>query len=401
MSMPCKTYFRLVAEGQLNDSTTRVLAPVLKAASFLYGRVNAITRSLYEKRILKPKRLPIPVVSIGNLTWGGSGKTPLVEYVARRITERGKKALILTRGYGQDEVQQMKHNLPETVIAEGKNRYAAGCAALKKQPAHAAILDDGFQHWPLARDLEIVVVNALDPFGSGQLIPAGILREPLTTLSRASFVVVSHANLIKAAELEALKIRLRAAAPKAELVETCLEPLFFYKAEKKIRIPLQKLRNTRVTTLSGVAAPKSFQLLLKNCDIKPTRNFEFTDHHDYSESELQEIKRVSQSAAVEDIITTEKDFYRCPEKMTRILNPLILAARLRVLSGEGRLIERISRLLEAFGTNAAMPPGQQPGGHGRPDLRSGAAIAPGQQPGGHGRPDLRSGTGMTHGQPGL
>ena len=360
MSMPGKTYFRLVAEGQMNDWKTRALSPVLHVASAIYGQVNATTRGLYEKKILKTKRLPIPVISVGNLTWGGSGKTPLVEYLARRIAERAKKPLILMRGYSQDEVEQMKHNLPDTVVAQGKNRYTAGMEALKKQPAHVAILDDGFQHWPLARDLEIVVINALNPFGNRKLIPAGILREPLETLKRVSFVVISHANLIKPQELEDLKIRIRGIAPKAEIAETCLEPLFFYKGDKKLRIPLQKLKNTRVTTLSGVAAPKSFQLLLRSCEIKPTRNFEFTDHHDYTEVELQEIKRVSKSAAVEDIITTEKDFYRCPEKMSRILNPLVLAARLRVISGEARLLERVTRVVEAFG-RTGMTPGQQTG----------------------------------------
>ncbi len=357
MSMPCKTYFRLVAEGQMNDWKTKALTPVLNAAGSIYGQVNAATRGLYEKKILKTARLPIPVISVGNLTWGGSGKTPLVEYLARRIAERGKKPLILMRGYSHDEVEQMKHNLPDTVVAQGKNRYAAGMEALKKQPAHVAILDDGFQHWPLARDLEIVVINALNPFGNRKLIPAGILREPLETLKRVSFVVISHANLIKPQELEDLKIRIRGVAPKGEIAETCLAPLFIYQEDKKVRLPLQKLKNTRVTTLSGVAAPKSFQLLLRSCEIKPTRNFEFTDHHDYTEIELQEIKRVSKTAAVEDIITTEKDFYRCPEKMSRILNPLILAARLRVISGEARLLERVTRVVEAFGRNAGVTHG--------------------------------------------
>lgn len=350
--MPSKTYFRLLAEGHMNDWKSRMLEPVLQTASRVYGGVNAMTRGLYEKRTLKPKRLPIPVISVGNLTWGGSGKTPLVEYLGRRIAERGKKVMVLTRGYSRDEVDQMRNNLQDAAVISGKNRYQAGMEALKKQPAQAAILDDGFQHWPLARDLEIVVVNALNPFGNGRLIPAGILREPLSTLTRASFVVISHSNLIKPQELDALKAKILQEAPKSEIIETCLEPLFFYKSEKKMRIPLQKLRNTRVTTLSGVAAPKSFQLLLRNCEIKPTRNFEFTDHHEYTEDELQEIKRVSQSASVEDIITTEKDFYRCPERMSRILNPLILAARLRVVSGEGRLMERVTRLLEAFGRHA-------------------------------------------------
>lgn len=348
MSTPFKTYFRLLAEGHpLDDWKAAALRPLLSAASVIYGGVNAVTRSLYEKKVLKRSRLPIPVVSVGNLTWGGTGKTPFVEYLARRIVDRGCKPMILTRGYSRDEVEQMKHNLSEAVMAEGKDRYETACRILKTQKAHIAVMDDGFQHWPVIRDLEIVIVNALNPFGNGKVIPAGILREPLEVLDRAAFIVISHSNLVKPEELAALKTRVHAAAPKAEIVETCLEPLFFYKAEKKMRIPLQKLKNTRVATLSGVAAPKSFQLLLKSQQIRTLRNFEFTDHHDYTESELREVKRVSESAAVTDIITTEKDYYRCPEKMAKILDPLILAARLRVLSGEARLLEKVNELLAA------------------------------------------------------
>jgi tetraacyldisaccharide 4'-kinase len=168
-------------------------------------------------------------------------------------------------------------------------------------------------------------------------------------LNKASIILISHVNLIKPEELEKLKKKIKSLAPKAFLVESCLEPLFFYRADKRSRVSLDRLQNHRVTTFSGVGTPRSFQLLLSSCQIKPARNFEFEDHHPFSDEELQEVKRVSISAAAEEIVTTEKDFYRDPEKITKILNPLVLATRLRILTGEEILNERLFKLLGVTG----------------------------------------------------
>jgi len=352
MQTSLRTYFRLIAEGQEQGRLAKALSPALCLGSALYKAVNGTGRKLYENKILKPKKLPIPVISVGNLTWGGTGKTPLVEWLSRKVNDKGRKPMVLTRGYGADEVNQLRHHLPELLIAEGRDRYQNALTALKSKPADCAIMDDGFQHWPVQRDLEIVVINSLQPFGNRKLLPCGILREPLTVLNRADVVVLSHVNLVKSQELQALREEVRKLAPKAALVETILEPLFFYRSDKKMRIPIIKLKNSRVTTISGVASPQSFRLLLQNCQIKPTRNFEFNDHHAYSENELREVRRVSDSAAVENIITTEKDFYRSPKKIAEILDPLILATRLCIVSGEGLLHDRINKMLEAAAKHA-------------------------------------------------
>ncbi|MCB9800517.1 MAG: tetraacyldisaccharide 4'-kinase [Candidatus Omnitrophica bacterium] len=342
--MSVKNYFRLAAEDR-GVKGAEVVSPILGAVSGLYGSAVQLNRNLYDKGFLKRKKLSIPVISVGNLTWGGSGKTPLVEYLARRVCERHKTPMILSRGYGADEVNQLRHQLPKVVVAAGKNRWRKGRETMAKQAVDIAILDDGLQHWPLARDAEIIVVNALNPFGNGRLIPRGILREPMKVLAKATALVITHVNLVPAKELMDLKETLKRYAPEAPIVEAYLEPLFFYRPEKKVRIPIQKLKKHRVTTVAGVGFPKSFQLLLQSNQIRPARNFEFIDHHRFSSDELQEIKRISDTAAVDEIITTEKDYYRAPEMMAQILNPLILATRLRIAAGEDVLINDLSRFL--------------------------------------------------------
>ncbi len=340
-----KTSLRLIAEDHNVGFTGKLARPFLGAASGVYGLGVGLIRYGHEKKIFKRHRFPFPVISVGNLTWGGAGKTPVVEYLARRIAERHRTPLILTRGYSNDEVEQMRHHLPRIVIGVGKDRVAVAKGIAAKQAINVAILDDGFQHWPIERDMDIVVVNALNPFGNGNLIPRGILREPLSVLNRASIIVLSHCNLMEAEALQALKQKLQKAAPKAALVESFLEPLFFYRANRHKRVSLSRLEHQRVTTFSGVGMPRSFQMLLSHCHIKPTRNFEFTDHHAFTDLELEEIKAISKSAATEEIVTTEKDFYRAPEQITRILNPLVLATRLRISKGEEALTDQLSRLL--------------------------------------------------------
>ena len=340
-----KNYFRLLAEDQEVGIGAQVLKPIAEGISFFYGGGVSLAHKLYQKGILPRKRLPFPVISIGNLTWGGTGKTPLVEYFARRVIEQRKTPLVLSRGYGMDEIGQLRAHLPDARIGVGKERFQVARGMGQKERIDVAILDDGFQHWKMMRDFEIVTINALNPFGNGKLFPRGILREPREALRRAGGVVLTHVNLVEAEHLSKLRDQIRKLTPQSFLAESYLEPLFFYRARKRIRVSIQQLANRRVATFSAVGSPRSFQLLLKAVGIKPIRNFEFCDHHAFSQKELEEIRQVSEKGEVDDIITTEKDFYRTPEEITKILDPLVLAARLRISTGEEVLTDRIFKLL--------------------------------------------------------
>jgi tetraacyldisaccharide 4'-kinase len=339
-----RNYFRRLAEGSERGWLASLFVPLVDLASRLYGAAVGGWRMLYDKGILKRTRLPFPVISVGNLTWGGTGKTPLVEYLARRTAERNCTPLILTRGYSHDEVEQLKRQLPRAVIGVGKNRTEVALRLTQQQPVGLAILDDGLQHFPLERDLDVVTFNALNPFGNGKLIPRGILREPLSVLAKASVIVITHANLVEDKALQELRENLARVAPAASMVEACLEPLFFYRAKKRMRIPVERLQNQRVTTFAGIGMPRSFQALLARFHIKPVRNFEFPDHHCFTSADLLEIKRVSDSASVDEIITTEKDYCRNAKLIADLINPLILATRLRISRGEDILVSKINAL---------------------------------------------------------
>lgn len=343
--MSVKNYFRLLAEDRQVGLSTHVLKPFLAGVSCFYGAGVSLMQTLYRHGIFPRKRLPFPVISVGNLTWGGTGKTPLVEYLARRVIERGKTPLILTRGYNSDEVEQFRSHLPGARVGVGKERYEVARGMSRRDRIHVAILDDGFQHWKILRDVEILTVNSLNPFGNGKLFPRGILREPLRALRRASVIVLSHSNLVGPKELEHLRGEIHKLAPNATVTESYFEPLFFYRSKQGARVPLDRLANRRVATFSALGHPRSFQLLLSNLGIRPVRNFEFCDHHAFKKEELEEIRRVSRESGVDEIVTTEKDFYRASQVISDVLNPLVLAARLQISAGEEILNDRIFRLL--------------------------------------------------------
>ncbi|MBU3758860.1 MAG: tetraacyldisaccharide 4'-kinase [Candidatus Omnitrophica bacterium] len=344
MGKKLKTYFRLLAEDREQGKLADLMYPMLKAASKVYARGVEARRQKFARQENR-RRLKFPVISVGNLTWGGTGKTPLVEYIVRLISDAQKTPLILSRGYSHDEIEQYRQHLPRVLIGVGKDRYETAERAAQKNRIDAAVLDDGFQHWALERDLEIVTVNTLNPFGNGELVPRGPLREPVEGLNRADLVVLTHVNLVKPEELEAVKKKITELAPRAGIVESYLEPLFFFRARKRQRVPIERLQNQRVTTFSAVGVPRSFQLILAHSLIRPVRNFEFTDHHEYSKRDLEEIKYVSEAAASHEVITTEKDFYRSPGMIADVFDPLVLATRLSIGAGEELLKSRILRLL--------------------------------------------------------
>ncbi|OGW87272.1 MAG: tetraacyldisaccharide 4'-kinase [Omnitrophica bacterium RIFCSPHIGHO2_02_FULL_46_11] len=342
--MTPRNYFRLLAEDHLRVSRWAWLwKPFLMLASAFYSIGLDIHRTLYQIGILKRRSFSCPVISVGNLTWGGTGKTPIVEYIARFYLNRGNIPLILSRGYGADESRALIRQLPDALFGIGKDRYQSGRKALERRQANVAVLDDGFQHWNLKRDLDVVVVNVLNPFGNLWLIPRGILREPLSSLKRASIVVLSDVNLTPRKDLEHLKNAIRAVAPKVEFVEAHREALYFYRPGSRERISPDRLQGQRVTSFSGIGTPRSFQMLLNQLGMKTIRNFEFSDHHRYSDQELNEILKAKESSESDEIVTTEKDFFRCEEAMKKIVKPLVLKARLRLTTGENILHQYLGR----------------------------------------------------------
>ncbi len=300
---------------------------VLAAFSFIYLCGLSVTKFLYRMRIVKSYRPKCVVISVGNITLGGTGKTPLVLAIARRLCGLGKKVVILSRGYkaqkdvsASDEVEFFRKNLPEVRVLVGRDRIKTAKEAVESLKAEVILLDDGFQHWRLKRDIDIVTVNNSDPFGNGWLIPCGILREPLSSLSRADMFlitkVVSEGDSV--AKTQALKSRLKNLNRRALIFSSSHIPVKLVDAVSGEEAGLSALEGKKVALVCGIADPISFERATLSLGADIALRFFFMDHHKYSEKDIKAVIKECGARKINTVITTEKDMPRLHGLSSRV-----------------------------------------------------------------------------------
>ncbi|XP_019240258.1 PREDICTED: probable tetraacyldisaccharide 4'-kinase, mitochondrial isoform X1 [Nicotiana attenuata] len=361
------------------------LIPLLSLASTLYGFALPLRHRLYQLGLLHTDRLPVPVISVGNLTWGGNGKTPMVEFLALWLAAAGISPLILTRGYGgADEAKMLQRHLYGTPvkIGVGANRAVTAASFLKRyghispckhgntdlgrlfsdnkkgnssccDQIGVAILDDGMQHISLWRDVEIVMVNAMIPWGNHQLIPLGPLREPLTALARADIVVIHHANLISEKDVEAIASEMRTVKNSLPIFLSRLAPLYFLKARNMShKLALMDICSTLVLCVSAIGSAESFVETIKKLGPTYVDRLDFSDHHLFQAKDIDMIRMrlrnlQSDFAMKPIVVVTEKDYDRAPEVLT-YLDPyevLVLCSCLQILPHKGSTEETFKKCL--------------------------------------------------------
>jgi tetraacyldisaccharide 4'-kinase len=315
---------KLLVQSCHSAGTRRIHNICLSPLSFLYKILSTANRKL-----TKSKKLPKPVISIGNITWGGSGKTPLVIELAKFIISQNKKVAILTRGYGRkntdkavlvkrdtdpkdcgDEPLLISKSVPTAAVIVGANRYENALTFQKEINPDIYILDDGFQHWKIQRDLDIVCINAPNPFGNNLLIPAGILRENLSALKRAGLIIITNADMISEGKLAQLKKQIFDLTGKKALA------VFYGDYEiKKLNLmdnfDYDRLNNNPVYALSGIGFAQGFLNSLKNANIKIKDSFIMRDHKKYSRQDLEKIFEEIGTEGI--LITTAKDAVKINE----------------------------------------------------------------------------------------
>ena len=326
----------------LDEGITRFLSFefVLYLVSKFYGILVNFRRAFYQKGIIKPKKLPCLVISIGNLTVGGTGKTPLTIYIGKLIRQLGFKATVISRGYkgaaekeggivsdgralmmepkrAGDEPFMMAATLAEIPVVVGRKRYDAGVMAVREFQPDVVVLDDAFQHIGLARDLDLVLLDSLRPFGNGQLFPRGPLREPVSGLLRGDAFVLSRCDSNDSATFEQIK---KMVAPRPVFKSIHIPKISRVIGKKsKVLQPtndygFESLRTRRVFGFSGIAKNDDFKTMLVELGLE-VRGFRgFSDHHYYSEEELAVILELSRQAHCDTLVTTEKDFVRISDR---------------------------------------------------------------------------------------
>jgi len=305
----------------------RFLLFPLYLASIVYGWAVRLRTALYASNLLQAKQLLCPVISVGNITAGGTGKTPLVMALAQRLRENGIPVAILSRGYkgkrtselvvsddhgirlscgeAGDEPYLMAKRLIGTPVLIGKDRFFSGRIALQRFGVRGVILDDGFQRLQLRRDLNILLIDSTIGFGDGHLLPRGILREPLTHLRRADLFMLTKVGDREACQpLERLLKRIHPSVP---VFHSRYEPLGLIGPGGEWE-EVESLDGEKVLALSGIADPSSFSSLLKKCGMKVIKQTVFPDHHRYTRSDVASLEETVEGT--DWIVTTEKDLVR-------------------------------------------------------------------------------------------
>ncbi len=365
-----ETFALEVIFGERRGKKAALLRGVLFSLSKVFLIIVKGRRWLYEARIIRDHPLGVQVITVGNLTVGGTGKTPVVEKFARVLTDQGRKVAILSRGYRskpppltqrwknklllQDEVvpprvvsdgkslllnsedagdepYMLASNLKDVVVLTDKDRVKSGRYAIEQFGCDTLLLDDGFQYWKLAgRRRDIVLVDAQQPFGNEHLLPRGTLREPPEHIRRADTIFITKSD----GETAALRARIRKHNPNAGIIECVHWPLFFedvFNPDQREQIGW--LKGKKVATLSGIAQPESFEqsLLQQGADLVYTKRF--ADHHRFNQQEILNTINRAKKRRAEVILTTQKDAVRFPKIDRRDLPIFYMRVEIKILSG--------------------------------------------------------------------
>jgi tetraacyldisaccharide 4'-kinase len=321
-------YLEDVISGRQRGAFSTVLELLLLLISWISLVVVKLRRWLYARGMMQTSSLPCKVISVGNIVVGGSGKTPVVAYTARMLKEHSNLSVaVLSRGYrgevsgpaavsdGQkiifgpveagDEAHMLARALPGIPVLIGKDRSITGFMAFRKWNCDAVILDDGFQHLKLVRDVDIIVMDATRPFGLDHLLPRGYLREPLSSLNRADLILLTRVD--QCGDLDYVRDRLSRIAPSVPVFEGVYEPRSLRSLDTQQEVGLDAIRDRDILAVCGIANPLSFVKTLKSLEPAEVSLVAFPDHFAYPPRSIEAIRRKAAELRVDVIVTTEKD----------------------------------------------------------------------------------------------
>jgi tetraacyldisaccharide 4'-kinase len=302
----------------------------LSAASLAYGAGVRLRNQLFDAGWKRVHCAAVPVVSVGNLTLGGTGKTPCVEYLARFYREQDIRVAILSRGYGgtggpNDEALVLEDNLPDVPHLQGPHRVALAGIAVEELEAELLILDDGFQHRRLARDLDVVLLDATNPFGHGRLFPRGLLREPPSSLRRADAVLLTRCDQVPEQRLNDLVQSVRKLSPNRPVVRTTHAPVAWLQHERPDR-PAGSPVGRPAAGFCGIGNPEAFRRTLGDVGVEPIEFRTFPDHHAYTRDDVESLQDLARRLPADAaLVTTQKDLVKL--RVDRIGDRDLLALR--------------------------------------------------------------------------
>jgi tetraacyldisaccharide 4'-kinase len=356
-----------ILAGRRRGMVTAAVRGLLAGAAVPYACVTLLRRWAYRRGIVPSRRAGVPVVSVGNITVGGTGKTPMAAWVAGQLLRIGRRPAVVLRGYKAKGGRSDEAELLKELLAGGAGRAGAGSGVEQRQQeqwsvpvivdadrmrgaeqavgqgADVIVLDDGFQHLRLRRDLDIVLIDGTNPFGFGHVLPRGLLREPLSALKCADAIVITRSEAVAPAAIDALRQKLAALAPRASIHAAVHAPTRIID-QTGAELPLRSLPGRKVFAFCGIGNPGSFFAALERLGAVRASERAFDDHVRYGPAEIIAIARAAEQCGAEVLVTTQKD--RVKLLPSAFHEPLwTLAVELQLTSGRHELVERIREAL--------------------------------------------------------
>ncbi|MBF0478621.1 MAG: tetraacyldisaccharide 4'-kinase [Candidatus Omnitrophica bacterium] len=356
MNEKLKIYFWTVMRGEKRGIVPTILVLFLFVLSILYGLIIKARNGLFDAGLMPTYRLPRPVISVGNIVVGGVGKTPIAIWLAETFKSMGLKPVVLMRGYMDkdhhggkvlsDEAQVVQQMVKDVPVLIGPNRYLNAKNYLNEHPADVFILDDGFQHRQLKRDLDLVAVDATNPWGNGSLLPSGILREPVKSLKRAHVVVLTKTDLMRKNSQSVLK-SVSESGPSVLVCQGVHRPAGFYDVRHPGSFSIDFVNGQVVGYFCSIADPTSFKHTLEQLGACVIKGFHFIDHHSYTEEDFKSMNMGCNVEKIKILVTTRKDAVKINlflKFLSEDIRLLVLDICFDVTEGKDQILGRIALL---------------------------------------------------------
>ncbi|MHB8897190.1 MAG: tetraacyldisaccharide 4'-kinase [Thermoguttaceae bacterium] len=341
--------FRNLISGRQRGVRAACLRTALAGAELPYRLAVGWRNRRYDRGGNRVHKVGVPVISVGNLTLGGTGKTPMVAWVARRLRDLAVRVTLISRGYGaeagsrNDEAVELERRLPDVPHLQDPDRLAAAAIAIEELGCQVILLDDAFQHRRIHRDLDIVLLDALEPFGFDRVFPRGTLREPLRGLRRAHALVLTRADMIDRHQRDAIRRRAAEFAPDAPWSEVVHAPQSLLAADGAAE-SLDRLHGLPLAAFCGIGNPAGFRHTLDRCGYEVAGFKEFSDHHRYTRGDIDALAHWAADTGARAVVCTAKDLVKIGLTHLGTLPLHALTIGMEFLEGEEEIASRLATL---------------------------------------------------------
>jgi tetraacyldisaccharide 4'-kinase len=348
--MPLQEQFYDLVSGRITGIAATLLRSGLRLLEVPYCSVVSVRNVLYDKKFLPTHRFTVPIISVGNLTLGGTGKSPMVAWLCRFLLEQNLRPGLVSRGYkksaeeGNDEFMEMSHRFPSVPHLQQTNRAEAIQKLLQTEQVNIIILDDAFQHRQVARDIDMVLLDATAPFGFEHVFPRGTLREPPRALSRADVALLTRSDLVSEAERQKIRERVLSFNTNITWGETIHVPTVLVSLDSFRSEPIESIRGQSVLAFCGIGNPTAFQKTLERCGVQVVKLIPFPDHHRYTPGDVGSIMRTAETLGTDSILCTMKDLVKLNRSEFAGLPLRAVSVEIQFTAGESAVCERIKQI---------------------------------------------------------